>query len=474
MLEIFIVLFVLSTLLTSYLSLALRGAKRQNEGLKYKLNEKEALNSKELLENASKIASLEGKIAEKEALISQMRAEFNEQKASQKNEYQANLLGLEKRYKESLNELKKEFELNLQRQNSAFLDQNKLMLNEEGKKMLDEIFMPVKKSVKEYSEKLASNEIALQTNIKNMFSFSQEIGKKAEELALILKGDKKIRGNFAEMQLKNVLEHSGLKFGEQYKLQEHFKDENKGYFPDAVVYLDKEKSIIIDAKFSLPSDFDFEERGELLCKELCENLKARIDELAKKPYASFDANTYDFILLFIPYQNILDLALEFEPNLYQEAYKKKIYLTTPHTLFMALNTINISWRHIQSDENIMRAFEELGKFYDKFAGILDSFDAIKRNTNTLLKNVDTMQTQLEGRGGLVSKIERLKELGAKTNKRLDKRASRGVKNLLDEGENLQKLSENSSLNSNSLFNESSNVSLNENLQESSQDLSEEN
>ena len=141
---------------------------------------------------------------------------------------------------------------------------------------------------------------------------------------------------------------------------------------------------------------------------------------------------------------------------------------------MALNTINISWRHIQSDENIMRAFEELGKFYDKFAGILDSFDAIKRNTNTLLKNVDTMQTQLEGRGGLVSKIERLKELGAKTNKRLDKRASRGVKNLLDEGENLQKLSENSSLNSNSLFNESSNVSLHENLQESSQDLSEEN
>lgn len=285
-----------------------------------------------------------------------------------------------------------------------------------AKKMLDEIFTPIKKSVKEYSQKLENNEIALQTNIKNMFSFSQEIGKKADDLAKILKGDKKIRGNFAELQLKNVLEHSGLKFGEQYKLQEHFSDEGKSYIPDAVVYLDKQKSIIIDAKFSLPSTFDFEERGENLCKELCQNLKARINELARKPYANFDSHSYDFVLLFIPYQNILDLALEFEPNLYQEAYRKKIYLTTPHTLFMALNTINISWRHIQSDENILKAFEELGKFYDKFASMLESFETIKRNANTLLGNVDKMQSQLSGRGGLVLRFEKLKELGIKTGK----------------------------------------------------------
>lgn len=411
MLEIFIVLFVLSTLLAGYLSLTLRMQKRQNELLK-----------EENLQNAPKIASLQSKISEKDTLIAQMRADFNAEKISYKKEYQENLIQLESKYKASLNELKKEFELNLQRQNSAFLDQNKLMLNVEGKKMLDEIFVPVKKSVKEYADKLATNETALQTNIKNMFSFSQEIGKKADELAKILKGDKKIRGNFAELQLKNVLEHSGLKFGEQYKLQEHFNDDGKRYVPDAVVYLDKEKSIIIDAKFSLPSDFDFERNGENLRKELCENLKARIDELARKPYANFDAHTYDFVLLFIPYQNILDLALEFEPNLYQDAYKKKIYLTTPHTLFMALNTINISWRHIQSDENILKAFEELGKFYDKFAGVLETFEGIKRNANTLLTNVDKMQSQLSGRGGLIMRVEKLKELGIKTGKQIDKKA----------------------------------------------------
>lgn len=412
-------LLCISVLIMLYLTFALRTHININKLL-----------NKQLAEKMIETANLSAKSDEKEKLVAQMRVDFGEEKQSLKNEYQATLTQLENKYKANLEELKKEFTSNLAKQNEHFLLQNKAMLNDEGKKILDEIFVPVKKSVKEYAEKLATNEVALQTNIKNMFSFSQKIGEEADKLAKILKGDKKIRGNFAELQLKNVLEHSGLKFGEQYKLQEHFNDEGKRYVPDAVVYLDKEKSIIIDAKFSLPSDFDFEENGENLRKQLCQNLKARIDELARKPYANFDAHTYDFVLLFIPYQNILDLALEFEPNLYQNAYKKQIYLTTPHTLFMALNTINISWRHIQSDENILKAFEELGKFYDKFAGILDTFESIKRNANTLLSNVDKMQTQLNGRGGLTARVEKLKEFGVKTGKQIDKKAVKS-ENLLE-------------------------------------------
>ena len=453
---ILLTLLILSVLVICLLLLSLRGKNLQNKNL-----------SESLAQRMAEAANFKAKSDEKDAFIAQIRGDFNAEKATLKNEYQVNLAGLEAKYKANLEDFKKELAANLNKQNEHFLLQNKAMLSDEGKKMLDEIFMPVKKSVKEYSEKLASNEASLQTNIKNMFSFSQKIGEEADKLARILKGDKKIRGNFAELQLKNVLEHSGLKQGEQYKLQEHFTDDGKGYFPDAVVYLDKQKSIIIDAKFSLPSDFDFEENGELLCKQLCENLKNRIDELARKPYKNFDTNTYDFILLFIPYQNILDLALEVEPNLYQDAYKKKIYLTTPHTLFMALNTINISWRHIQSDENIMRAFDELGKFYDKFAGVLESFESIKRNTNTLLGNVSKMQTQLDGRGGLVSRIEKLKELGAKTGKQIDKKAVSKGENLLEFNENSQDLTkENSQENSMNLSNENSN-NLEENSQENS-------
>lgn len=347
---------------------------------------------------------------------------------------QAGLLeSLEQKYAQNLTTLKAEFERALSSQSQRLLEQNKLHLLEDSKKMLDSLFAPVrasieayKEGIKEYKDKLAENEIRLETNIKNMFAYSQEIGQNADKLAQILKGDKKIRGNFAEIQLKNVLEHSGLIEGEQYKLEAHFTHEGSGYRPDAVVYLDKHKSIIIDSKFPLPSGFSFESLDMSVCQEIAHNLKNRIDELAKKPYASFESGTYEFVLLFIPYQNILDLALSVDSGIYQYAYAKKVYLTTPHTLFMALKTIEVSWVHIQSDEKVKVAFEEIGRFYDKFVGITEDFESLKKLIERLGKQSDEIDSKLtSGRGSLASRFESLKKLGAKTSKSL------AAKDLLD-------------------------------------------
>lgn len=373
--------------------------KEDNENKKEALYQ--ALSRCEILENSLK----EKETQYKEFMSLQLREREN----------------LKQDYEKTLNLLEQKLENNLQKQNLNYLNQNKIMLNEDIKKLLEEIFIPVKKSVKEYSERLSQNEISLQSNIKNMFEFSQTIKTNADKLATILKGDKKIRGNFAELQLQNILENSGLIKEKQYKLQAHFKQDDKSYIADAIVFLDSQKNIIIDAKFPLPNDFDFSDLNERVCKELAFNLKERIDELSKKPYMKFSPYTYDFILLFIPYQNLLDLALSVDASLYQYAYKKNIYLTTPNTLFMALNTINISWRHIKSNENILKAFEELGKFHDKFAGVLEDFDKLKNASKSLNTQIENLQNKLfSGTGNLNSRVSKLKDLGAKTQKSLEK------------------------------------------------------
>lgn len=373
--------------------------KEDNENKKEALYQ--ALSRCEILENSLK----EKETQYKEFMSLQLREREN----------------LKQDYEKTLNLLEQKLENNLQKQNLNYLNQNKIMLNEDIKKLLEEIFIPVKKSVKEYSERLNQNEINLQSNIKNMFEFSQTIKTNADKLATILKRDKKIRGNFAELQLQNILENSGLIKEEQYKLQAHFKQDDKSYIADAIVFLDSQKNIIIDAKFPLPNDFDFSDLNERVCKELAFNLKERIDELSKKPYMKFSPYTYDFILLFIPYQNLLDLALSVDASLYQYAYKKNIYLTTPNTLFMALNTINISWRHIKSNENILKAFEELGKFHDKFAGVLEDFDKLKNASKSLNTQIENLQNKLfSGTGNLNSRVNKLKDLGAKTQKSLEK------------------------------------------------------
>lgn len=345
---------------------------------------------------------------------------FENEKQRLKQEYQEQNLLLEKNYQQNLEILEKKLQENYQAQNNLLLAQNKNMINEDSKKILDSIFAPLKEQIKDYSERLVKNEVKIETQIKSMFDFTQNIGDKANKLAQILKGDKKMRGNFGELQLKNILENSGLIEGEQYKLQQHFKIEGSSYIPDAIIYLEKNKSIVIDAKFSLPNSFDFQEVDSQVCYEIYQNLKKRIDELAQKPYNIIQNDTYDFVLLFIPYQNILDLAMEANSDIYQYAYNKKVYLTTPHTLFMALKTISITWLNIKRNENITQAFDEIGKFHEKFVGVLKSFEDIKIHLQRLQKAKDDMENKLQtGQGNLVSRFQKIEELGVKTKKSLN-------------------------------------------------------
>ena len=368
------------------------------------------------------IASLKATLTTANERLQEQRADSARQKTELQDKYEQDLSKLESQYKLSISTLQNELAKNLELQKTALLNESKLALSKDSKAILDEVFTPLKQRVEEYQKNLLQNEAKLKENIDNAFKYSQEMSKSAQELGQILKGDKKLRGNFGELQLKSVLQSSGLIEGVQYKLQEQLHTQGRRYIPDAVVSLDEERNIIIDAKFPLPNATTCDDEIEINAQEIAQNLRARIDELANKPYKDIE-NSYDFVLLFIPYNNILDLALEADSSLYQYAYSKQIYLTTPQTLFMALKTISITWQHIQSDQNIREAFEEIGKFYDKFADVCSDFDKIVRGLQSAQSAAVAMDTKLRGKGGLESKFDKLKDLGAKTKKSIPKSKS---------------------------------------------------
>lgn len=359
-----------------------------------------------LQEKDSSIASLKLQLDYSAQALQEAKVSLLSQKNELKSEYTQNLEKLESKYTQNLENLKNELSQNFALQNKALLAQNQTQLNEDSKKLLNEIFSPLKEQIQTYNKRLIENETSVKTSIENMFKYSNAMSANAEKLAQILKGDKKIRGNFGEIQLKSVLENSGLVEGEQYKLQESLESEGSRYIPDAIIYLEKDKSIIIDAKFSLPSDFSFEEVGENVGAELAKNLCSRIDELSKKPYDKL--SSYDFVLLFIPYQNILDLALSAKPSLYQYAYDKKVYLTTPHTLFMALKTIQITWINIDKSENVSRSLQEIEKFYEKFLGIIEDCNKLAKLKDSLCDiHQDLSKKLTEGRGNLEGRFQKL-------------------------------------------------------------------
>lgn len=361
---------------------------------------------RKILEQNNLNTSLELELKHSTQNLQELKATLLSQKNELKEEYTQNLQNLQKQYTLNLTTLKEELSQNFTLQNKALLAQNQTQLNEDSKKLLNEIFSPLKEQIQSYNKRLIENEASVKTSIENMFKYSNAMSSNAEKLAQILKGDKKIRGNFGEIQLKSVLENSGLVYGEQYKLQESLNLEGSRYIPDAIIYLERDKSIIIDAKFSLPSDFSFEEIGAEVGEEIAKNLYSRIDELSKKPYDKL--SSYDFVLLFIPYQNILDLALEARPSLYQYAYDKKVYLTTPHTLFMALKTIQITWINIDKSENVAKSLGEIEKFYEKFLGIVEDCNKLAKLKDSLCDiHQDLAKKLTEGRGNLEGRFQKL-------------------------------------------------------------------
>ena len=374
---------------------------------------------RESLQNAARLEAL---LQAARQQLTQLEAQQSKQVEQLLAQHQEQLKHQESLHKDSLKTLESTLQKHLELQKTALLNESKLALSKDSKAILDEVFTPIKTRVEEYQKTLLQNEAKLKENIDNAFKYSQEMSKSAQELGRILKGDKKLRGNFGELQLKRVFESSGLIEGRQYSLQEQLHTQQGRYIPDAIVRLDDKRNIIIDAKFPLPNAITCDDETEINTQEIAQNLKARIDELASKPYKDIE-NAYDFVLLFIPYNNILDLALEADSSLYNYAYSKQIYLTTPHTLFMALKTIAITWQHIQSDKNIKQAFEELGKFYDKFADVCSDFDKMARGLQSAQSAAKDMDTKLRGKGGLESRLDKLKALGAKTKKSISKSKS---------------------------------------------------
>lgn len=392
---IFLALCLLLSLALIVLVIKLKNLKTQNHSLLGKFQEQ-----------TTHITGLELQLKYLQDALTESKNALNTQKNEIKSEYEENLEKLENKYANNLSILKEELMQNFSLQNKALLAQNQTQLNEDSKKLLNEIFSPLKEQIQNYNKRLLENQTSVKTSIENMFKYSNAMSANAEKLAQILKGDKKIRGNFGEIQLKSVLENSGLIQGEQYKLQESLNHDGSRYIPDAIIYLEKDKSIIIDAKFSLPSNFSFEDVGEEVGDEIAKNLSSRIEELSKKPYDKL--SSYDFVLLFIPYQNILDLALEAKPSLYQYAYDKKVYLTTPHTLFMALKTIQITWINIDKSENVSKSLQEIEKFYEKFLGIVEDCNKLAKLKDSLCNIHHDLATKLtEGRGNLEGRFHKL-------------------------------------------------------------------
>jgi DNA recombination protein RmuC len=334
--------------------------------------------------------------------------------------------------KAEVEELQQKFTKEFENLANKIFEEKTTKFSEQSKTNLAEILNPLKEKISEFQNKVEetnkdsiSRTAALREQLQTLKDMNQQMSTDAKNLVKALKGDTKAQGDWGEIQLERILERSGLRKGEEYSIQESFTTEEGRKRPDVIVNLPEEKKIIIDSKVSLVSyerlvSADDDDQRGMHIKAFIDSVKKHIKELSEKKYQSiFDHGSLDFVLMFIPIEPAFSLAIQYGENLYVDAYDKNIIIVSPSTLLATLRTIANIWKQEYQNKNVIEIAKQSGALYDKFVAFTEDLISVGNRLDQAKGSyVDAMKKLSEGSGNLVKRVEKIKQLGAKTSKSL--------------------------------------------------------
>jgi len=335
--------------------------------------------------------------------------------------------------RKQLNELQKKFTTEFENIANKILKQNTAEFNLTSAKNMGDILKPLKERILNFEKKVEDtyqkglkDQTDLLAVLKNLQDLSMRLDKDAQDLTKALKSDSKKQGNWGEVVLERMLEDSGLIKNQEYFIQETGRNEEGQIIrPDVVITLPMEKHLIIDSKVALTAYHDFitsdkEEEKDKALKKHIDSIKSHVKELNEKNYPSMiNKNIPDFVLMFMPVESAFALAVQTDPSLFNYAWEKKIVIVSPTTLLATLKTIEAIWRQEKQTKNALEIAEQGGKLYDKFAGFLVDLEKIGVNLDRATDSYREAHKKLStGRGNILSHVEKMKTLGAKTSKSL--------------------------------------------------------
>jgi len=225
-----------------------------------------------------------------------------------------------------------------------------------------------------------------------------------------------VRGAWGEVQLRRVLELSGLlarcDFDEQVTLT---SSHGATIRPDVVVNLPGGRHVVIDSKAPMShflqaqgESVSAQERTELLGAHAT-SLRRHVEALAGKAYWSAFTRSPEVVVCFVPGEAILGAALADDPGLYEHALSRKVVLASPGTLFAVLRTIGAVWQQDALEQNA-RDLLALGQdLHARLSTLGGHVSAMGQSLARSVENYNRFVGTLESRVFVTAR--RLRELG---------------------------------------------------------------
>lgn len=313
----------------------------------------------------------------------------------------------------------------LEEKTSKFTQQNKENLQNILSPLQDKIHL-FEKKVEDTHKESIDYHAALRQQIVGLKEMNEQMSKETLNLTKALKGDSKMQGNWGELVLERVLEKSGLEKDREYYVQQsHTNEDGQRVFPDVVINLPDGKKMVVDSKVSLTGyekyiNGEDEALKNTFLKEHVNSIRRHVDQLGEKNYHDlYQIESPDFVLLFIPIEPAFAIALNEDTALYNKAFERNIVIVTPSTLLATLRTIDSMWANQKQQENAFEIARQAGALYDKFHGLLTDLISVgKKIDDAKVGYSDAMNKLADGKGNLITSVEKLKKMGAKAKKSL--------------------------------------------------------
>ncbi|MEC4116600.1 DNA recombination protein RmuC [Myroides phaeus] len=339
--------------------------------------------------------------------------------------------------------LQEKFTIEFENLANKILEEKSEKFTKQNKLNLETILTPLQEKILHFEQKVEQthkesidHHAALRQQIFGLQQTNMKMSEETLNLTKALKGDNKMQGNWGEMILESVLEKSGLEKGREYETQQSYTTENGNKLqPDVVIYLPDQRHMVIDSKVSLVAyeqyvnTTDVDEQRRYLQEHLI-SIKRHIDGLSEKNYFElYKGTSPDFVLLFIPIETAFSTAINADNSLYTKAFEKNIVIVTPSTLLATLRTIESMWTQRKQQENAYEIARQAGLLYDKFVGLITDLTKVGKKIDETKNEYESAFNKLsEGKGNLITSVQKLKDMGAKAKKSLEN-------NLLDKSEN---------------------------------------